>query len=31
VRVENHSFSATAELTVEGDDYYWEITDQSEL
>ena len=31
VRVETDRFYATAELTVEGDDYYWEITDQGEL
>ena len=30
VRVESYKFSATAELVVEGDDYYWNITEQGE-
>ena len=30
VRVESDKFSATAELVVEGDDYYWNITEQGE-
>ena len=30
VRVDSDKFSATAELVVEGDDYYWNITEQGE-